>query len=319
MMDKKSSEVIPIRKNNKRKDVVDLQQVAENSGSPPRSVDAVTPPAELTERSDTNRRRRGNKQRNAQKEADKAETVTAGVDGGNVGELSPTETNKAVKEGKRRTRKPKQKLGDEIVEVVQGDELPAQSTQEPSPQKENANDVTPITEVSIPEQEQQNTENEETAKPTKGNRRRQRQRMNKKLGKLQAQQEVQGDGEENGEDQSETPTTMATTPLPVLPSPQTEDVKSQKQPKQKKKQNKEKKTQRPSSPKSENDSHGNNGLYKHSALKNLFHKQTGADTTNDTSIMNEVVAIRPIRQPKGPSSLGERGFSAQYRNSRKVK
>jgi len=177
-------------------------------------------------------------------------------------------------------------------------------------------DTTPEIEK-VSESPEQPTEG--AATQTKGNRRRQRQRENKKKGKVQQQEQVQGDVEEQTDDTDEKVEAAAPLSSPS-PSPLQSPTEPEKQPKQKKKQNnnnnnkKSKQQKRPPSPKEEEH---NTGLYKNSVLKHLFLKQHGTDSVIETTAHE--VAIKPIRQPRGPTAIGERGFSSEYRNSRTVK
>jgi len=366
-----SSAAVQVRKNNRqKKDVVDLQESAPNSMSPPRAIpimsDAATSSEQVevvceTDTIEVKKRRRGGRRRNMKKgEADQAETVTAGVVDGsnndvdNGGDVQNQQQEK--KEGRRRrnnkNRKEKELLGDGDI---QGDIIAEQPStedkveQKPKQQRQrqrnakktdtekNDDSVKPqdaqVVEVitvteTTPEIEKVSEGLEEPTEgvptQTKGNRRRQRQRENKKKGKLvqqqqQQQEQLQGDVEEQTGDAEAVATSLPTpapTPSPSQSPPPTN--KSEKQSKRKKKQNNNKKSkqnkERPPSPKEEEP---NNGLYKNSVLKHLFLKQHGTDSLVDNTA-HEVV-IKPIRQPRGPTAIGDRGFSADYRNSRTVK
>jgi len=327
--------------------------VLSDAASPESPVEVV---CETGDTSDMKKRRRGGRRRNVKKsEADQAETVSAGVVEGSSNDVDNGEhaQNQEKKEGKRRRnnknrKEQKDTLGDgdiqgDISEQPSSEDKVEQKPKQPRQRQRNAKKAqTEKNDESVKPQESQTVEagiiestpetervsespespKEEVPTPTKGNRRRQRQRENKKKGKLQQQEQVQGDVEEQtGEAEEKAAVISVPTPTSSPSQSPPPSNKLEQQPKQtktqknkKSRQTKEnKEPQKPPSPKDEEHGH-----YKNSVLKHLFLKQHGTDSQIDACTVHEV-AIKPIRQPKGPTAIGERGFSAEYRNSRTVK
>jgi hypothetical protein len=85
-----------------------------------------------------------------------------------------------------------------------------------------------------------------------------------------------------------------------------------------KKQNKEEVAKKDVNDNSAHSPPTGHGQYKNSVLKHLFLRQHGE---SEVAALTDVqhIDIRPVRQPRGPPSIGSKGFSAEYIKSRKIR